>query len=372
MTAEVDLVVVGGGPAGLAVALAARRRGLSATVLERRQPPIDAACGEGLLPDGVARLAELGVEPPRAASAPFAGLRFVDGELAAEGLFPGAPGVGIRRTALHAAMVGRAEAVGVDLRWGVKVIGLTADGVETADGVVRARIQVGADGRHSAVRSWADLERTRPPRHRFGIRRHFRLEPWSDRVEVHWTDGAEAYVTPVGAEEVGVALLWDGAPSSFDALLGRFPELAERLAGSPASSRDRGAGPFGVRASAVIAPGLALVGDATGSLDPISGEGLSLAFSDALALADAVAAGDLGRYAASWRLSRRWPRRMTGLLLLLARSPRLRRRVLASMAGQPGLLSRFLALRLAEPGPRVLGHEGLARLAWAAVAGGGP
>ncbi|MGB6361235.1 MAG: FAD-dependent oxidoreductase, partial [Thermoanaerobaculia bacterium] len=63
-----DVVVVGGGPAGLATAIAARDLGLAVTVLERRQPPIDKACGEGLMPDGVRRLAALGVrlEPERA------------------------------------------------------------------------------------------------------------------------------------------------------------------------------------------------------------------------------------------------------------------------------------------------------------------
>ena len=49
-----DVIVVGGGPAGLAVAVNARLAGMSVTVLDRRRPPLDVACGEGVMPEGVA------------------------------------------------------------------------------------------------------------------------------------------------------------------------------------------------------------------------------------------------------------------------------------------------------------------------------
>ena len=110
-----DLAIVGGGPAGLATAIEARLAGLSVAVLDRRRPPLDKACGEGLMPDAVSRLAALGVE---VAGRPFRGIRYLDGATAAEGTFPGPPGMGVRRTALHAALVRRAEEVGVALRWG--------------------------------------------------------------------------------------------------------------------------------------------------------------------------------------------------------------------------------------------------------------
>ncbi len=105
-----DLLVVGGGPAGLATAIRARLAGLTATVIDRSRPPIDKACGEGLMPDAVARLREIGVEL-RGFS--FRGIRYVDGDLVAEGHFPGSGGLGVRRTELHATLVRRAEEVGV-------------------------------------------------------------------------------------------------------------------------------------------------------------------------------------------------------------------------------------------------------------------
>ena len=49
-----DVFVIGGGPAGLAAAIAARRRGLDVTVADCSVPPIDKACGEGIMPDGLA------------------------------------------------------------------------------------------------------------------------------------------------------------------------------------------------------------------------------------------------------------------------------------------------------------------------------
>src|ERR1022692_2180287 len=57
-----DLFVIGGGPAGLAAAIAARLKGLNVTLADGARPPIDKACGEGLMPDGLAALRSLGVK----------------------------------------------------------------------------------------------------------------------------------------------------------------------------------------------------------------------------------------------------------------------------------------------------------------------
>ena len=122
-----------------------------------------------------------------------------------------------------------------------------------------------ADGLHSAIRRMAGLEgahaRPRAQRHAPSLPRGALAAPF---VEVHWADGAEAYVTPVAPDEIGVALLWSGG-ARYDALLARFPELAARLAGAPPELH-RGAG-ASARAAAPLAPGVALVGDAAGYLD---------------------------------------------------------------------------------------------------------
>jgi flavin-dependent dehydrogenase len=178
-----DLVIVGGGPAGLATAIHARLAGLSVRVLERAQPPVDKACGEGLMPDAVQCLADLGVELPGDGCSRFRGIRYLDGEVVAEGVFPpanlpGEPagvrppgGVGVRRLVLHRALAARAEHLGADLCWGVSALALApaaaapgrrhpqaAQGVMTDRGLAAARWVVGADGLRSRVRAWAGLE----------------------------------------------------------------------------------------------------------------------------------------------------------------------------------------------------------------------
>ena len=360
-----DLVVVGGGPAGLATAIRARLAGLDAAVVERFHPPIDKACGEGLMPDAVARLREIGIDPP---GFPFRGIRYVDGDLMAEGTFPQAGGLGVRRVQLHEALVRRAEETGVELLWGVSVQGLEADGILTDRGKIRARWVAGADGLLSRVRRWAGLEGGPGPLHRFGVRRHYTLAPWTDLVEVHWGPSCEAYVTPVGADEIGVALLWSDGKSDFDDLLERLPALQERLADAPVGSRDRGAGPLHQKVLAVCRGNVALVGDASGYLDAITGEGMAVALHHSAALVEALVAGDLSLYARAHRRIARLPDFMTSLVLGLERRPALRRRALRALAAEPALFSRLLGIHGRTLPPRRLGIDGALRLAWRLVA----
>jgi flavin-dependent dehydrogenase len=359
-----DLLIVGGGPAGLATAIRARLAGLTATVLDRARPPIDKACGEGLMPDAVARLREIGVEPR---GLPFRGIRYFDGALAAEGLFPHSGGLGVRRTELHVALVGRAEEVGVVPRWGVKAEGIQDGGIATDQGTFTARWIVGADGLRSQVRHWAGLNGGEAPLRRFGVRRHFAMIPWSDFVEVYWGPDCEAYVTPVAADQVGVAFLWSGRKADFDDLLESLPALRARLAGVPEASRDRGIGPLRQRARAVRKGKVALVGDAAGYFDAITGEGLAVALHESAALVDAILAGDLDRYAAAHRRINRLPNLMTGLVLAMERRPRLRARAIRALAAEPALFSRLLGIHARTLPPRRLGLGAL-RLAWRLVA----
>ena len=113
-----DLFVLGGGPAGLAAAIAARVRGLTVTVADCAQPPIDKACGEGLMPDSLAALDSLGVclrEAP--GTHPFRGIRFVGDRSQVDASFRCGDGIGIRRTVLHTLLIDRAAAAGVKMLW---------------------------------------------------------------------------------------------------------------------------------------------------------------------------------------------------------------------------------------------------------------
>jgi len=355
-----DAVVVGGGPAGLAFAAAAASRGHDVAVLERTIGPVDKACGEGLLPAGHRALAALGADRllgPADAS-PLRELRWIERDGSAAALvLPPPGGLGVRRTALSAALRERALAAGAELREGAEAVGHRREGDRIAvrlrdGGEVSGRLLVAADGLGSPIRRREGLDRPAGLPPRLGIRRHFALAPWADAVEVHFGPGAEAYVTPAGAGRVGVAILCEReAAGPFGRLLASFPALASRLAGVPADSAIRGAGPLARSARARVADRLVLLGDAAGYVDAVTGDGLSLALGCALDLAallpDALAGGAsreaLSGYEAAWRRRFRPYAAWTRLVLALSRRPGLRRRLLALAAAAPRPFERAVA-----------------------------
>src|SRR5712691_9627092 len=125
MREGVGVLVIGGGPAGLAAAIAARMKGFEVAVADSAKPPIDKACGEGLMPGTLVALRELGVEICPGDGQVFRGIRFVDSASTVEANFSGASGFGMRRTILHQKMVERAEVCGVTLLWNTPVAGLS-------------------------------------------------------------------------------------------------------------------------------------------------------------------------------------------------------------------------------------------------------
>jgi menaquinone-9 beta-reductase len=351
-----DVAICGGGPAGLATAIRAAQAGYETVLFERAPGVPDKACGEGLMPRGLAALSRLSVDIDPGACAPFRGIRYVqeDGS-SVEARFRDGEGLGVRRTALERALRDRAVAAGAEIREGA-VRGIVADGIATLDtdsGSIAARLAVAADGVNSPLRRAAGLDAGAGEPRRFGLRRHLRTAPWTDMVEIHWTDGCEAYATPVGPETVNIAFLWHGRIERprWESLLGRFPALGERTCGAASGSEQRGAGPLAQAARARHAHRLALVGDAAGYVDAITGQGLTMALLSAerlvaalprhLADGDALASA-LRRYDASLRSE--WLRYaiVARSLLALARRPKLRRRGVRLCARHPALFAALL------------------------------
>lgn len=335
----IDLIVAGGGPAGLVTALRAAHAGLDVVVCEPRPAPIDKACGEGLLPGALRALDALGVRPEGML---FRGIRYLQPEVAAQAVFPSGPGLGVRRIQLHAELHHAATAAGIDVR-PTRIRDVRQDGDRVrADGLT-ARYLVAADGLHSTLREHVtDRARTRPAsRRRWGVRAHFAVAPWSDFVEVHWSEHAEAYVTPVGPECVGVALL-SAQRAPYDQALASFPALAARL---PADSLDPplGAGPFHQRVPRRVAGRMLLVGDAAGYVDALTGEGLAIAFECAAAVVRRVREGTPRRYEADYRRITRRYRMITSALLWAAARPSLRSRIVPTAALHPELFRRAVA-----------------------------
>jgi flavin-dependent dehydrogenase len=167
--------------------------------------------------------------------------------------------------------------------------------------------------------------------------------PWTDFVEVHWGPRCQVYVTPVSQDEIGVALLSRDSQLRLDGALADFPQLRRRLEGAVASSTERGAVTVSRRLRRVFRGRTVLVGDASGSVDAITGEGLSLSFHQAVALSDALCSGELASYQAEHtRLARR-PAFVASMLLAWDRFPRLRRGVLRMLALEPPIFAKLLA-----------------------------
>lgn len=343
-----DVFVIGGGPAGLAAGIAARRRGLDVTVADCSIPPVDKACGEGIMPDGVAAARSLGLDLAAAPAQRFQGIRFCDGDVSVEAAFPHGEGLGMRRTVLHDLLVSRAADEGVRMVWGVPITGIGPGQVEAGGRTVRARWIVGADGGQSPVRRWAGLDASERDTRRYGFRRHYPVAPWSNRMEIYWGEGCQLYVTPVAAEEVCVVLISRNPRLRLNDALPNFPLLGRRLGGVRPSTPERGGVSASRRLKSVYRGGVALIGDASGSVDAITGEGLCLLFQQAVALARAMEAGDLALYQADHRQIGKRPQLMADLMLLLDQRNRLRHRAIRAMAAHPTLFSRMLEMHVGE------------------------
>ncbi len=347
-----DALIIGGGPAGLAAAIALRQRGLTCVVVEPLAPAIDKGCGEGLMPDALEALRALGIVLAPTDGQPCSGISFLNSTYRVEAQFRGTPALGMRRTQLHRRLVHRAEEAGAMLRWGSHAT-LAKDGAERGfamvDGErVEYRWLIGADGEASSVRRWAALDQAGHLSRRYALRRHYQVQPWNDCVEVHWGAGAQVYVTPVAPDCISLVFISrDQARVRTESArahwLDAFPTLTARLRGA-VSLDQRGAVTATRRLKRVATHSVALVGDASGSADAITGEGLAMAFRQALALADSLAAGSTEAYARSHRSIAQLPQRMAALMLLMDRYPAVEQRAMGAFAHAPALFEELLAV----------------------------
>jgi flavin-dependent dehydrogenase len=326
-TYDTDLLIAGGGPGGLATALHARRQGLSVIVAEPRPNPIDKACGEGLMPGGLAELKSLGVDP---AGLPFRGIAYVSGHQRAEAHFRGGCGRGVRRTTLHAALAARAKEQ--DIEWiSTRITSVEQDACGVTAAGVRAKWLVAADGLHSTVRRAVGIKAVPGKPRRYGVRWHYHVPAWSEFVEVHWSRWGEAYVTPVEPDLVGVAILSGRRPDP-----AWFPRLSDRLQGA-SRGQARGGGPLRQVVSHRVAGRVLLVGDAAGYEDALTGEGISLAVKQAAAAVTAIINEEPSSYELAWRRITRDYRLLTRTLVLGTVPPAARRAIVPACTALPGV-----------------------------------
>lgn len=370
---ETEIAVVGSGPAGATTALLLARRGHQVVVLDRTRFPRDKACGEGLMPPGVAVLRRLGLYEAVIATGaqPLGGVtyRHLGQGPAAHASFPNPPmgdqtsGLGIRRTTFDAVLVDalRREP-NIRLLEGERATGLVRDGsgaitgVTTADDVVHAPVVVGADGLHSSVRSWGGLATPEGPGGRYGLAGHWRLDTEGrDDIRVTFCAGHEWYEAPVGPNLLLLSVLVGPSGPRINA---RTYEMAARAAIASVRDTELVAGPLGAaqfeqRTRAVAVGGLFLVGDAAGYDDPTTGDGLAIGMllAERLALrlhqahSGEISEAEAGRrYRADHARLVRDRRRLTRLALVMARRPWLSRRAIAHAAADPRALGKLLGI----------------------------
>ena len=308
----IDLLIAGAGPVGLVTAIHAAQAGLEVAVIEPRTGTIDKACGEGLMPQTLEHLRRINVAAP---GLNFVGIRYISGGKRVDARFKNQPGRGVRRTVLHEHLKSRATELNVRFIDGkVSEIVQCEQYVQTAE--IRSRYLIGADGLHSTVRNQLNLDVApkSTSTQRFGLRQHFCISPWSDFVEVYWSPNAEIYVTPVDFQTVGVAVLGTNKIDFWE-IISKFPELNSMLSAAKPSSKLRGAGPLRQAVRARTLSRTLLVGDASGYVDALTGEGMRIGFEEGKAAVNAVLANDPSSYEKEWLNITRSYRLLAGGLL---------------------------------------------------------
>jgi flavin-dependent dehydrogenase len=359
-----EVLIVGAGPAGIATAIAVSQKGLRATVVEARKPPIDKPCGEGLLPEGVSALQHLGIWLDSSVAFPITGLRFSDEASSACGRITRGAAFGLRRGALHDLLVRRALELGVSFRWGTRATQINSASARLDGVLFPFHWLVGADGQKSMIRKWSGLGPRRARSARFGFRCHFAIAPWSDFVEVYWGERCQIYVTPTGPDEINLAVLTSDPKMRVERALQHFPGVARHLGDARRVSEDSGCQTVLEYPRSVAHGNVALVGDASFSVDGITGQGMSLAFQQALRLGEALAADDLAPYRVAHRKFIHGPTHMAQLLLLLDRQTWLRRKALRMFATNPKLFARMISWHANCPKPAPIRASEMFDLGW--------
>ena len=380
-----DVAVIGAGVAGSICAALLGRAGHRVLLIDRATFPRIKVCGEGLMPAGRKLLHNLGLGErlARAGAWDFSALRFhlPNGRILSLDFAEGpdaTPGCVLSRETLdHLLVRFAASQEGVELREGCRLhqarfasrqveLMIQKDGRSE---VVQARAVVAADGIQSRLRETAGIGCLSPASHRLALRRLYYEYDATDRaVDVHCLPGSEAYVAPLSGGGARITLLTGkrhlsgsaGVDERYETLLARFPEILDRIKGGGQHGPVETTSPVSAHFSRCHADRLILAGDAAGAVDPVTGQGMTMALRDAhlaaRVLSHALQTNELGAEALrSYSRSRehyfRPTYHLSQKLLASLRYPWLSERARLALGRSTGLRTRVIALA-ADPNPR--------------------
>ena len=369
-----DVMIIGGGPAGLATAIVAGRNGLKTLLVEKRIFPIEKACGEGVMPTGWDHLQKLGIHLHQFEQqySPFAGIRYISHHgTQAQANFREGNGVAVQRTVLSQALFEVVKGLpSVEIQENTQATLMEEEHcfcVQIKKIKYYASLIIGADGLHSKLRRQAGLYDKKKSLHRWGIRQHFAIAPWTNLVEVSWKEGIEAYVTPLSEHSIGVAFLWDRGKiepsredSTYQSCLQHFPELQKRLTAHLALDEPKAIGPLQQKVKSPTKKNLVLIGDAAGYLDALTGEGISLAMEQALLIERVLIPAlkqeknlslALMEYRKAYQKSVQRYYQVTWLLLTLRKFPSIAESVVYVMNKQTDIFQHFLSANMGVVSP---------------------
>lgn len=384
MNSSHDIVIIGGGPAGGLAALLLACAGRDVTLLEAQAELGERVCGAYLCPAGVALLQQLDLlEETTNGMRSLLGMTLVaPNEKQLRTRFPQTQafpdfGVSLLRPQFDNALLAAAAKAGAHIRMGARMQHLhrTATGwnIELPHGeIISTRLLIGADGRKSRVAKLTGLA-TAPWQERVALHVDVpSLTPTEPYGEMHvFDDGTYIGLNPIGTHTLNVSALCDPhelqrttAMQFINQRTQMSPHLRSRIAPLTDVAKVRATFPAAASVKSVITDHVALIGDASGFLDPLTGEGIYQALWTARALAEEVSAVNdlnnslapaLQRYAQHRRAHYRGKRACCQAFQGIIRRPKLSNAVLSLLSWRKGVGDAFIGLigNIYSPGQAV-------------------
>ena len=352
MSEVIDIVVIGGGPAGSAAAITAARAGARVVQLERGVLPRQRVCGEFVSPESLALLSNLiGDHALLSDSRRISTNRiFVDDEVLTLPINP--PAASITRFDLDAALWHASLASGVECRQQANVQRIEAAGhfrIDTSGGSLETKAVINATGR------WSNLstheQRSSQPK-QLGAKAHFREADPSPSVDLYFFAGGYCGVQPVAKDLINVCAVVEArVATSLEEVLSLHPKLWQRSRSWEQVFSTVSTSPLIFRKPKPVVDDVFQVGDAAGFIDPFVGDGISLALRSGVMAAEALLPclqKDCGLQDALAAYSKRYmaelvpPFRAASQLRKLFRIPRVLRGVTAKAIRWSGIGERLV------------------------------